>query len=78
MDPLSFLKSIIKSDQAAQLEPIKFNQGQIINGKVIRFLPNDMAIVQIGSQKLMAKLETSLTANQQYWFEVQSELGRFI
>jgi hypothetical protein len=76
MDPLSFLKSIIKIEQPSQLEPLKLREGQIINGKVIRFLPNDMALVQIGSQKLIAKLEASLGANQQYWFEVQSDLGK--
>jgi hypothetical protein len=76
LDPLSFIKSIIKSEQSAQPEPIKLKQGQIINGKILRFLPNDMAIVQIGSQKVMAKLEATLAANQQYWFEVQSDLGK--
>lgn len=76
MDPLSFLKSIIKIEQPSQLEPLKLREGQIINGKVIRFLPNDMALVQIGSQKMIAKLEASLGANQQYWFEVQSDLGK--
>jgi hypothetical protein len=76
MDPLSFLKSIIKSEQPTQPEPLKLKQGQIINGKVLRFLPKDMALVQIGSQKLMAKLKASLVANQQYWFEVQTEAGK--
>jgi hypothetical protein len=76
MDPLSFLKSIIKTEQSSQLEPLKLREGQIINGKVIRFLPNDMSVVQIGSQKLIAKLEASLEANQQYWFEVQTDLGK--
>jgi hypothetical protein len=75
VDPLSFLKSIIKSEQPAQLEPVKLKQGQIINGKVILILPNDMALIQIGSKKLMAKLEASLAVNQLYWFEVQTEAG---
>lgn len=76
MDPLSFLKSIVKFEQPAHSEPLKLKQGQIINGKIIRFLPNQMAVIQIGSQKLMAQLETSLAANQQYWFKVQSEAGK--
>jgi hypothetical protein len=76
MDPLSFLKSIIKTEQFSQLGPLKLREGQIIHGKVIRFLPNNMSVVQIGSQKLIAKLEASLEANQQYWFEVQTDLGK--
>jgi hypothetical protein len=76
MDPLSFLRSIVKFDQPTQPEPLKLHTGQIINGKVIRFLPNEMAVIQIGSQKIMAKLQASLIANQQYWFEVQSEAGK--
>jgi hypothetical protein len=76
MDPLSFLKSIIKSEQPPQLQPMKLREGQIIHGKVLRFLPNDMAMVQIGSQTLMAKLEATLSANQQYWFNVQLVAGK--
>jgi hypothetical protein len=76
MDPLSFLKSIIQSEQSSKVEPMKIKEGQIIHGKVLRFLPNDMAVVQVGSQKLMAKLEASLNANQQYLFEVQKDIGK--
>ncbi|MCQ6279680.1 hypothetical protein [Bacillus sp. EB600] len=77
MDPLSFLKSIVRAGQPAQRpDSLKLRPGQIINGKIVRFLPNQMAVIQIGSQKLMAKLEASLLANQQYWFEVQSGEGK--
>src|SRR4051812_3957761 len=77
MDPLSFLKSIVRTEQPAQQpDSLKLRPGQIINGKIVRFLPNQMAVIQIGSQKLMAKLEASLLANQQYWFEVQSGEGK--
>jgi hypothetical protein len=76
MDPLSFLKSIVNVEQSVPNEPLKLAEGQIIIGKIMRILPNEMAVVQIGSQKLIAKLEISLAANQQYWFEVQSEAGK--
>lgn len=76
MDPLSILKSIIKFEQPKQPEPLNLKQGQIINGKIVQLLSNRMAIIQIGSQKLMAKLEASLNLNQQYWFKVQSEGGK--
>jgi hypothetical protein len=76
MDPLNFLKTFLKLEGNVQPTINKFLPGQIIVGKVIRFFPNQMAEIQIGSQKLIAKLEIPLTANQQYWFQVQSGEGK--
>lgn len=76
MDPLSFLKSIIRSEQLAGPKPLTLKAGQIINGKIIRILPNSMAVVQIDSHRLIAKLEASLAENQPYNFEVQSYAGK--
>jgi hypothetical protein len=43
---------------------------QIVYGKVSKIYPNHTAVVQIGRHSFVAKLETSLTANAQYWFQV--------
>jgi hypothetical protein len=42
---------------------------QIVYGKVTKIYPNNTAVVQIGRHSFVAKLETSLTANAQYWFQ---------
>jgi hypothetical protein len=76
VDPLNLLKTFLKLEGNIQPAINKLLPGQIIIGKVIRLFPNQMAEIQIGSQKLMAKLEISLLANQQYWFQVQSGEGK--
>ncbi|MGM7635858.1 hypothetical protein [Bacillus sp. Hm123] len=53
-------------------QPLKLSEGQIFSGKVVKVLPNDMAEVMVGSNKLIAKLETPLQAGERYWFNVTS------
>ncbi|RAK23353.1 hypothetical protein B0I26_101314 [Anoxybacillus vitaminiphilus] len=43
---------------------------QIVYGKVNKIYPNHTAVVQIGRHSFVAKLETPLTVNAQYWFQV--------
>jgi hypothetical protein len=43
---------------------------QVVYGKVNKIYPNNTAVVQVGRHSFVAKLETSLTANEQYWFQV--------
>jgi hypothetical protein len=43
---------------------------QVVYGKVNKIYPNNTAIVQVGRHSFVAKLETSLMANTQYWFQV--------
>lgn len=76
MDPLSFLKSILKAWEPIQTATLRLQPGQMITGKIIRLYPNQMAELQIGSFKLMAKLEAQVAVNQQYWFQVQQGEGR--
>lgn len=56
-------------------ESVQFRQGQILNGRVMRFFPHDIAEVQIGNQRIIAQLNLPLTANESYWFEVQNSEG---
>ncbi|GAB4072481.1 hypothetical protein GCM10028778_03250 [Barrientosiimonas marina] len=45
--------------------------GQIIQGDVVKLYPNQKAQIQLGSQKLMAKLEAPLSSGGKYHFQVQ-------
>ncbi|MTW86650.1 hypothetical protein F3157_13415 [Virgibacillus dakarensis] len=47
-------------------------QGQIIQGKVLHLYPNNKAQIQIGTQKMIAQLEASLTIGETYHFQVQA------
>ncbi len=73
MDPLSFLKSIWKQSENVPVRDhlLKLRPGQIISGKIVKMLPDQLAEIQIGSARFVAKLETSLSLNQQYYFQVQ-------
>jgi hypothetical protein len=73
MDPLSFLKSIWKQSESLPIldNRLTLRPGQIISGKIVKLLPNQMAEIQVGSTRLFAKLEASLNLNQQYYFQVQ-------
>lgn len=65
-----------------QLQPAKringemrtplLKQGDIIQGKVLKLYPNQRAQIQLGLQKMTARLETALAAGEQYHFHVQS------
>lgn len=63
-------------DITTQNTASSFRSGQIILGKVTKFFPNEIAEVQVGTQKMIAKLEAPLTAGVPYWFQVQSGKGQ--
>ncbi|WP_430785963.1 hypothetical protein VBD025_12540 [Virgibacillus flavescens] len=45
--------------------------GQIVQGKIVKIYPNNKAQIQIGTQKLVAQLEVSLSIGENYHFQVQ-------
>ncbi len=55
---------------------LTFRPGQIISGKVLKLFPNQMAEVQVGSQKIIAQLEVGLSVNDRHFFQVQSVEGQ--
>src|SRR3954452_9126835 len=59
-----------------QQRDLSFKPGQILNGKILKLFPNNIATLQVGSQKVVAQLEASLVANEKYWFQVQSGEGK--
>ncbi|WP_404452601.1 hypothetical protein LG329_00465 [Virgibacillus necropolis] len=46
--------------------------GQIVQGKIVKLYPNNKAQIQIGSQKMVAQLEASLTIGENYHFQVKT------
>lgn len=53
-------------------QPAQLREGQLFHGTIKQLYPGEMAEVQIGSQKLNAKLEIPLKAGDSYYFQVKS------
>ena len=71
MNPLQiFGKPAMKTMPASLLR-----NGQIIQGKVMKLFPNQRAEIQIAGQKVIAKLDASLTLHRSYHFQVQIKGG---
>lgn len=50
---------------------LSLTPGQVLLGEVKHILPDQSAIVRLGSMDVHAKLEASLTVSQKSWFQVQ-------
>lgn len=59
-----------------QITASALRPGQVLTGVITKLFPDQLAEVQIGSQKMIAQLEAPLSANQQYWFQVQPGEGK--
>jgi hypothetical protein len=77
-DPImlsAILKELPQLKTNLQSNSFSFQKGKIFFGTVKNIFPNDTAIVQIGKQNIIAKLEVALTNGGAYWFQVDSEDG---
>ncbi|GAE43626.1 hypothetical protein [Mesobacillus boroniphilus] len=70
------LQGLFNQKTTQQIKTAEFRPGQIINGKILKLYPDQVAEVQVGNQKMIAKLETPLSANERYWFQVQPGEGK--
>ncbi|MHA6258692.1 hypothetical protein ACXYMX_02145 [Sporosarcina sp. CAU 1771] len=52
--------------------PLVLKEGQMIHGQIKQLFPGQMAEIQIGNQKLHAKLEVPMKAGDSYYFQVNS------
>lgn len=70
------LHSLFNHNPSQQVKTASLRSGQIVNGKIIKLFPEQIAEIQIGSQKMIAQLESPLSANERYWFQVQPGEGK--
>ena len=66
------LNSQALASTAIQNRPLVLNEGQMFHGQVKQLYPGQMAEIQIGGQKLFAKLEVSMKAGDSYYFKVSA------
>lgn len=55
-----------------QSQPLVLNEGQMVHGQIKQLFPGQMAEVQIGNQKMVAKLEVPMKAGDSYYFQVSA------
>lgn len=58
------------SQQVPTNQPLSLRQDQVFHGTIKQLYPNQMAEVQVGNQKLMAKLEVPLKLGDAHFFQV--------
>ncbi|QPA55394.1 hypothetical protein [Lysinibacillus sphaericus] len=54
----------------ASNQPLALKQGQVFHGTVKKLYPDQMAEIQVGNQKFIAKLEVPLKAGDSHFFQV--------
>lgn len=53
-------------------QPTVMREGQLFHGKIVKLHPNQMAEVQIGKEKMLARLELPMKAGDAHYFQVKS------
>ncbi|CRK82810.1 hypothetical protein [Neobacillus massiliamazoniensis] len=72
MSPVQIFQSLFNTESFQNGSLVSLKPGQLLYGRVEKFLPNDTAIIQIGNVKLLAHVKASLSTTDHYWFEVRS------
>lgn len=63
--------------QQTQLnQPLTLREGQVFHGTIKQLYPDQMAEVQVGNHKLIAKLEVPLKAGDAHFFQVSNTNGQ--
>lgn len=73
--PFSSIQLHSKVDMTPVKNPIHFRIGDIFIGKISKIYSNQTAIVKVGDQNIVAKLEVPLVAGERYWFQVLAKEG---
>ncbi|MBY0120712.1 hypothetical protein [Bacillus sp. S/N-304-OC-R1] len=76
MQPLNFVQTVLNQQQLNGNLAFALRPGQIVSGQVTKLYPNQVAEVLIGSNKVIAQLETPLSIQERHWFQVQSGEGK--
>lgn len=70
MTSTSFNPIQMQQTAIQQSQPLSLKQGQVFHGTIKKLYPDQMAEIQVGGQKLFAKLETPLKAGDSHFFQV--------
>lgn len=70
MTSASFNTVSLQTQAVQSNQPLALKQGQVFHGTIKKLYPNQMAEVQVGGNKLIAKLETPLKVGDAHFFQV--------
>ncbi len=70
MTSASFNTVSLQTTTVQANQPLTLKQGQVFHGTIKKLYPNQMAEVQVGGNKLIAKLETPLKVGDAHFFQV--------
>nr|WP_106784166.1 hypothetical protein [Lysinibacillus timonensis] len=68
----SFNPIQLQQSNIVQNQPLTLKQGQVLHGTIKKLYPDQIAEIQVGNQKFVAKLETPLKAGDSHFFQVTS------
>lgn len=66
----------MQTQQTQLNQPLTLREGQVFHGTIKQLFPDQMAEVQVGNQKLIAKLEVPLKAGDAHFFQVSNTNGQ--
>ncbi|WP_147533332.1 hypothetical protein [Bacillus marasmi] len=72
MNPVQMIQSLFQNVNSQKASVVSLKSGQLLYGKVEKFLPNDSAIIRMGDMRFLATLKAELSAENSYLFEVRS------
>lgn len=70
MTSTSFNPIQLQQTSIQPTQPLQLKQGQVFHGTVKKLYPDQMAEIQVGNQKMFAKLEIPLKAGDAHYFQV--------
>ncbi|MGG0793953.1 hypothetical protein ABE137_08080 [Brevibacillus laterosporus] len=65
------LSNMLQQTRTSGSKQIELSPNQVVKGTIVKVLPEQGAIVQIGGMQMVAKMETNLEAGQKAWLQVQ-------
>ncbi|MBM7701848.1 hypothetical protein [Metabacillus iocasae] len=68
---VSSFQHFFQEEVMKQSKNVHLTKGDFVQGKIVKLFSNHTALVHINDMSLVAKLETALSVQQQYWFEVK-------
>ncbi|MBD8004002.1 hypothetical protein [Bacillus norwichensis] len=75
MDIQTLIQDLFQTLSSSQTQPLTLRNGQIFFAHVHRIFPNQHAEIQLGTHKLIARLEAPLESGKGYFLQVESVEG---
>lgn len=69
---MNTLQTQLNTTRQVNQQPLVLTEDQVIHGKIQQLFPGQLAEVQVGQQKMIAKLEVPMRAGDSYYFQVTS------